>query len=325
MASTPAKDGPSHILGSLVVGQPFRTDSDTIGTNDTSSSGSSSSSSTPMPRKPPRNYTTDTTPGCEYEECYSTTPRSFSDPYEQYLLAQSSMASESHNAPGSNYTTTTDNHEEAHFDDMTNRLKNMKLEKENYRPDVVDTDPVVDDTLSSDDVRKSEEFATAEHSALWSSDGNKNGLNGIPDDQSVSPALATIKQEDLGSCMVPCHPFVMMQAKITQCSNQQDGNSSQSTSGSHIEGSTSNQGAHFLNGSNGLPSNHGDQKGQGQDDDEDKKRSRKRKRGPAAVDRQKFACPYFKRSPAEHSKQGACTGPGFISIHRLKYATTLNL
>jgi hypothetical protein len=32
----------------------------------------------------------------------------------------------------------------------------------------------------------------------------------------------------------------------------------------------------------------------------------------------RFACPYFKRDPIEFGKRGACSGPGWESVHRLK-------
>lgn len=33
---------------------------------------------------------------------------------------------------------------------------------------------------------------------------------------------------------------------------------------------------------------------------------------------QKFACPYFKRSPRKHQQYGSCSGPGWDTVHRLK-------
>jgi hypothetical protein len=39
---------------------------------------------------------------------------------------------------------------------------------------------------------------------------------------------------------------------------------------------------------------------------------------PPLVDR-KFACPFFKRHPDKHRKWRSCSGPGWDTIHRLKY------
>ena len=37
----------------------------------------------------------------------------------------------------------------------------------------------------------------------------------------------------------------------------------------------------------------------------------------------KFACPYFKRDPRKHGKHRSCVGPGWTTIHRVKYATPI--
>lgn len=34
----------------------------------------------------------------------------------------------------------------------------------------------------------------------------------------------------------------------------------------------------------------------------------------------KFACPYFKREPRKHRKHRSCVGPGWTTVHRVKYA-----
>ena len=36
----------------------------------------------------------------------------------------------------------------------------------------------------------------------------------------------------------------------------------------------------------------------------------------------RFACPYFKHDPKEYSRRSACSGPGWESVHRLKYLLT---
>ncbi len=34
----------------------------------------------------------------------------------------------------------------------------------------------------------------------------------------------------------------------------------------------------------------------------------------------KLGCPFFKRDPLRHSKHRSCTGPGWTTVHRVKYA-----
>jgi hypothetical protein len=37
-----------------------------------------------------------------------------------------------------------------------------------------------------------------------------------------------------------------------------------------------------------------------------------------SIQASRFACPYFKHDPKEFGKRGACSGPGWESVHRLK-------
>jgi hypothetical protein len=60
------------------------------------------------------------------------------------------------------------------------------------------------------------------------------------------------------------------------------------------------------------------------EDDENDENDGKRQRHPTTMDpaagRPRFACPYFKRSPMAVAKIRSCSGPGWNSIHRVKYA-----
>ena len=35
----------------------------------------------------------------------------------------------------------------------------------------------------------------------------------------------------------------------------------------------------------------------------------------------RYACPYFKRNPQKYGGRSACSGPGWESVHRVKYVT----
>ena len=35
----------------------------------------------------------------------------------------------------------------------------------------------------------------------------------------------------------------------------------------------------------------------------------------------RYACPFFKRNPQEYGNRSACSGPGWESVHRVKYVT----
>jgi hypothetical protein len=59
------------------------------------------------------------------------------------------------------------------------------------------------------------------------------------------------------------------------------------------------------------------------DDDENDRAGRGGKRAKKSADQpagqKRFACPFFKHNPASFVHRGACTGPGFLAIARVKY------
>ena len=61
------------------------------------------------------------------------------------------------------------------------------------------------------------------------------------------------------------------------------------------------------------------------DSEDDSGRDPKRPKpdSPVFSGQRRFACPFFKRNPARHHEVRSCLGPGFKTIHRLKYITTL--
>lgn len=237
---------------------------------------------------------TDSTLGYEYEEINWTTPRSFDNPYEQFLLTQSSMASMNHNTPGPNYTTSSDSHEEESLEDIASGFENLNIGSESR--EATDTD--------GDSVESGGLITTMEHQA--------------PSAYTNFPAANTIKSEDSELSTGSFHSIVHMQAKLTQYGNGQNGSSAQSAG----DATSSSQRGSGPGGYRYGPCHQSERGGQGRDERgyEDKKNPKKRKREPPVRRGQRYACPYFKRSPLLYSDQSACTGPGFGTIHRLKYA-----
>lgn len=58
------------------------------------------------------------------------------------------------------------------------------------------------------------------------------------------------------------------------------------------------------------------------DNSEDESRNdpkRPKPEGPSVGGQRRFACPFFKRNPGRYQEVRSCPGPGYKSIHRLKY------
>jgi hypothetical protein len=67
----------------------------------------------------------------------------------------------------------------------------------------------------------------------------------------------------------------------------------------------------------------GKQDDQCRDDEEDCVSSKRRRRyaqSPEDVQAPRFACPFFKRYPGEKPISRTCLGPGWPTVHRMKYA-----
>jgi hypothetical protein len=120
------------------------------------------------------------------------------------------------------------------------------------------------------------------------------------------------------------HQLQMVREKIGSFRTQtaSGGISSYSkTTGSTDSGSTSqpskSTGKRLRRDNNSSPPG-----GDGSGDDSNKRR----KAGEAAPDpillRRKFACPFYKRNPGRNQRWRSCAGPGWDSIHRLKYDFT---
>jgi hypothetical protein len=69
------------------------------------------------------------------------------------------------------------------------------------------------------------------------------------------------------------------------------------------------------------PPDDGADDGDNSDDERDHSK-RRRLSGPARKSRRKLACPYFRRDPEAFGIGEVCSGPGWPSIHRLKYVLT---
>ena len=55
------------------------------------------------------------------------------------------------------------------------------------------------------------------------------------------------------------------------------------------------------------------------DGEEERERPPKPHSGSNSLMSSKFACPFFKRDPAKYQNFAGCPGPGWMSVHRLKY------
>jgi hypothetical protein len=72
-----------------------------------------------------------------------------------------------------------------------------------------------------------------------------------------------------------------------------------------------------------------DDKSEHSDQDGEKEESRKRQklskgvRSPGCKTVKKLACPYYKRNPYKPLSSGVCCGPGWDSVHRIKYCLIL--
>jgi len=65
-----------------------------------------------------------------------------------------------------------------------------------------------------------------------------------------------------------------------------------------------------------------DNDGSGNENDDQHSRKRQQQRsdggGDGESDPRKLACPYFKHDPTSHASRGACCGPGWPDVHRVK-------
>jgi hypothetical protein len=323
--------------------QPSSNDSNLVGMEHVYPSGPNASAS--MSTQQSANYVLVNTRAYRSEETYAATPRScdlMPSPYELQLLMQSPTLPENHRTSPSNYTINAEYHGDVQIDDVADCLKGMKLEPDDIKNMTEGVIPLptkpghgtivadkssTDETLLPDTVEKIEEAEDGDLSQS-SCGGDDTCLGRATMKQLITPALANMKQHLISSTMEFYHSVGLVETEFQQCHNGQDGGSSHSNGGTNLGGSSLGQEASPSGQSRGwsLGSSGQEEKGQ-EDDDEGKKRpNKKRKLGsdPAADEGQKFACPYFKRRPYDYRNERACTGPGFCSVHRLKYGSNLS-
>jgi hypothetical protein len=336
MAPAPIKAGVMQFSDSLITEQTPQNPSDSVDRKD--SKDSSRHGPRSMSRSQSNNYTTDSTHGNEYQDCYSAIPRFCNDPYEQYLQAQSAMHLQRH-ALDSNYTTKTEHREETSINDLADHLEAIKIEPDQLnkpkqegdvgeRLDSLAKAKAPDDVLplSGSGVKK-EENETSNSLPSQAPTSNNDSLDESRMEALIEPVLADTTQHLMDSTMGYFRSVALGQTQFNQYGNHQEGSSSQSTSGTYLDSNNSKQADSSSNHSKGQSAGSGKQEGRGHDDDEESKRPRKRKRGsnPAAMyQEKKLACPYFKHSPGGPYQQRACSGPGFRDIHRLKYNARLS-
>jgi hypothetical protein len=67
----------------------------------------------------------------------------------------------------------------------------------------------------------------------------------------------------------------------------------------------------------------GGSEGNDSDDGEDRRKKQQQKKSdlPAAnLSGRRLACPFFKKNPQKHTEWRSCQGPGWLTVHRVKYA-----
>jgi hypothetical protein len=140
----------------------------------------------------------------------------------------------------------------------------------------------------------------------------------------VAPILADHEQSLMTTTLDFWQSITTNQRMFTQCGrHRNDSGSDQSTSGTSQTNGTSKRENNATRGSKRRSLDQDQEEGDGHDDDdEDQEQPPKKQKGCSNAvvdDLRRFACPYYKRRPLEHVKYGACSGPGFPSVHRLKY------
>jgi hypothetical protein len=144
-------------------------------------------------------------------------------------------------------------------------------------------------------------------------------------EQYIESILANQGQHLTASTMDYYHSVAMSQPTFIQCpGGRNDAGANQPTKGVGGSNRAPRREGHTTQGSKGkLPqqSREGTNDHHDDEDDDQDRRPNKRRRGSGRIsdDSHKFVCPYYKRNPPEHMKHGACSGPGFPTVHRLKY------
>ena len=177
--------------------------------------------------------------------------------------------------------------------------------------------PHVQDSDSSESVYDSGEYSTCEETDVEASEGfDGQGL--------VASILDTRRKRFFERVMKELSSFNSSPALgfTAHAGTRTGGESAQSTSASRITPSTTqsnSQGQKRGGEEDGVP-------GSGRDDRPNKRQARLPTPTDFQIDVAKFACPFFKRNPQKYATfgsrgskaSGACFGPGWHTVHRVK-------
>jgi hypothetical protein len=203
-------------------------------------------------------------------------------------------------------------------DNVVERLEMASLQINEKESSIPDTDPHVSNSVMEALLCEHEQsdFSTSVSSDVSSVLVDRNTM-----EKYIEPILTGQRQRLMTSTMDYWYSLTTSEPIFVQAARQRnETGSDKSTAGtSQRIGASKNDASQ---GSKRRSSEQDQEEGNdhdGDDGDEEKPPKRQRWRFGLPVDGiRKFACPYYKRRPNEHVKYGACSGPGFPSVHRLK-------
>lgn len=203
-------------------------------------------------------------------------------------------------------------------DNVVERLEMASLQINEKESSIPDKDTHVSNSVTEALLCEHEQsdFSTSVSSDVFSVLVDTNTM-----EKYIEPILTGQRQRLMTSTMDYWYSLTTSEPIFVQAARQSNGTGSdQSTGGTSQKiGASENDASQ---GSKRRSSEQDQEEGDGHDgndDDKEKPPKRQRWRFDLPVDGvRKFACPYFKRRPNEHVKYGACSGPGFPSVHRLK-------
>ncbi len=157
----------------------------------------------------------------------------------------------------------------------------------------------------------------SEHEATQDSphNGERSSESGS-EESLVTPLLDAQRRQLVDRLMVEFRDILRGTITLRGCPS---GDTSSNASSSARQGSRQNN-SRGPRGNQGRGGN----RGSSGNDDETREDGRSgqdsRASGPSEVSLgRRFACPYFKRDPRKHREHRSCVGPGWTTVHRVKY------
>jgi hypothetical protein len=174
------------------------------------------------------------------------------------------------------------------------------------------TEPITSDTPQTDEI-----------SSTASSCGDETlSMSEVSMDDTETDCVLQLKEETLDRLMV-CFYEIFAASGVSKCTGE--GSSAPRGSSTQVDVAGQSQ---RRSGAASRKRKLDDRPTEGNGDEEDDRTDKKRQRDPDGTDRtssdseKRLACPYFKRNPSRFQSSRACSGPGWLSVHRLKYDQT---